>query len=72
MMAERFAGMNVGNMDFDNGDFYAPNRVTNCHTRMRQSTRVEDNARVGLVETNFVELVNQYAFVVRLHILDLY
>ena len=50
MMAERFAGMNIGNMDFNNGDFYAPNRVTNRQTGMRQSTRVEDNARVRFVE----------------------
>lgn len=70
-MSERFAFVDVGNMHLNDGRFHPRNCVANRYRRMCKTTRVEDDAKVIGIETDFVNFINQHPFVVALKTLQL-
>ncbi len=68
MMAERFPFVDIRNMHLNDGLFHPRNRVANRHRSVRKTARVENDAQIIGIKTNFVDFVNQRAFPIALKI----
>ena len=71
-MPKGLSGVEVGNVDFQNGRFDAPDCVRQSDGRVRQCARVQDNSEVIFVKTDAVNFVQKQSFVVALEIFDGY
>lgn len=71
MMPERFALMDIADMNLDEGNIHTRKSISNCDTRMCEGTWVNDDS-FDLVYPRLVDAVDNCAFPVGLEVRECY